>query len=131
VRNKVWGEPFYNVPKEFGPYAYSTFNVRLDSVQKEPELVRIFVRGIVKGLKLLYGDPAEASAIAKAQFPTMPIEDLRATLDRSFRDELWSRNGVITRASWDTASAVVREAGILKADIKYEEIIDMSFVENG
>src|SRR6266446_8719455 len=23
VRNKVWGEPFYNVPKEFGPYAYS------------------------------------------------------------------------------------------------------------
>ena len=26
--------------------------------------------------------------------------------------------------------AVVREAGILKADVKYEEIIDMSFVES-
>jgi NitT/TauT family transport system substrate-binding protein len=131
VRNKVWGEPFYNVPKEFGPYAYSTFNVRLDTIRKEPELVRTFVRGMVKGLKLLYTNPAEASEIAKAQFPTMPIEDLRATLDRSFKDELWSRDGIISPASWTTASSVVRETGILKADIKYEEIIDMSFVEKG
>jgi NitT/TauT family transport system substrate-binding protein len=129
VRNKVWGEPFYNVPKEFGPYAYSTFNVRLDTIRKEPDLVRNFVRGMVKGLSQLYSDPAEASAIAKAQFPTMPIEDLRATLDRSFRDELWSRDGIVTPASWATASAVVRKAGILKTDIKYEEIIDMSFVK--
>jgi NitT/TauT family transport system substrate-binding protein len=105
--------------------------VRLDTIRKEPELVRIFVRGMVKGLKFLYANPAGASEIAKAQFPTMPIEDLRATLDRSFKDELWSRDGIISPASWTTASAVVRETGILKADIKYEEIIDMSFVEKG
>ena len=131
IRQGFWSEPFYNVPKEFGPYAYSTFNVRLDTIRKEPDLVRTFVRGMVKGLKFLYANPAEASEIAKAQFPTMPIEDLRATLDRSFRDELWSRDGIISPASWATASAVVREAGILTADIKYEDIIDMSFVEKG
>jgi NitT/TauT family transport system substrate-binding protein len=129
VRNKVWGEPFINVPKELGPYAYSTINVRLETIQKEPELVRTFVRGMVKGIKLLYGNPTEASEIAKTQFPTMPLEDLRATLDRSFADELWSRDGMISRQSWTTASAVVRDAGILKTDIKYDEIIDMSFVE--
>jgi NitT/TauT family transport system substrate-binding protein len=125
----VWGEPFYNVPRELGPYAYSTINVRLDSIQKDPELVRIFVRGMAKGLKFIYANPTEATEIAKAQFPTMPIEDLRATLDRSFNDEMWSRDGMISRQSWTTASAVVREAGILKSDIKYDEIIDMSFVE--
>jgi NitT/TauT family transport system substrate-binding protein len=130
VRNKVWGEPFFNVPKELGPYAYSTINVRLDTIRKEPELVRAFVRGMAMGLKFLYANPAEASEIAKAQFPTMPIEDLRATLDRSFKDELWSRDGFISPQSWVTASAVVREAGILKSDVKYEEIIDMSFVES-
>jgi NitT/TauT family transport system substrate-binding protein len=128
VRNKVWGEPFFNVPKELGAYAYSTINVRLDTVQKEPELVRTFVRGMVKALKLLYANPAEASEIAKAQFPTMSIDDLRATLDRSFKDEMWTRDGTISRPAWTTASAVVREAGILKADIKYDDIIDMSFV---
>src|SRR5271169_463531 len=76
VRNNVWSEPFFNVPKELGPYAYSTINVRLETIQKEPELVRSFVRGMVKGLKLIYANPDEASAIAKAQFPTMPLDDL-------------------------------------------------------
>jgi NitT/TauT family transport system substrate-binding protein len=131
IRNGIWEEPFFNVPRELGPYAYSTINVRLDSIQKEPEVVRDFVRGMVRGLKLLYGDPKEASAIAKAQFPTMPIEDLRATLDRSFADEMWSRDGTISREAWATARNVVRDVGILKADIKYDEIIDMRFVDGG
>jgi NitT/TauT family transport system substrate-binding protein len=129
VRNNVWNEPFLNIPRELGPYAYSTVNVRLDTIQKDPELVRAFVRGIVKGSKLLYANPGEASEIAKAQFPTMPLDDLRSTLDRSFKDEMWSRDGMVSRPAWATASAVVREAGLLKSDIKYDEIIDMRFVE--
>jgi NitT/TauT family transport system substrate-binding protein len=130
VRNNVWSEPVLNIPKELGPYAYSTINVRLETIQKEPELVRAFVRGMVKGSKLLYANPDEASEIAKRQFPTMPLDDLRSTLDRSFKDEMWSRDGMVSRPAWATASAVVREAGILKSDIKYDEIIDMSFVES-
>jgi NitT/TauT family transport system substrate-binding protein len=130
VKQSVWEEPFYNVPKELGPYAYSTLNVRLDSIQKDPELVRTFVRGMVKGLKFTYANPDEASAIAKAQFPTMPQEDLRATLDRSFKDEMWSKDGTISKAAWTTAKAVVMDAGILKSDVAYESIIDMSFVDS-
>lgn len=130
VKQGIWSEPFYNVPKEMGPYAYSTFNVRLETIQKEPELVRGFVRGMVKGLKFLYANRQESAEIAKKQFPTMPIEDLKATLDRSFADQMWSPDGMISRAAWDTAKAVVMGAGILKSDVKYDEIIDMSFVES-
>jgi NitT/TauT family transport system substrate-binding protein len=118
------------VPKELGPYAYSTINVRLDSIQKEPDVVRGFVKGMVKGLKFLYANPNESAEIAKKQFPTMALEDLKATLDRSFSDQMWSKDGLISKEAWVTASAVVREAGILKTDVKYEEIIDMSFVES-
>jgi NitT/TauT family transport system substrate-binding protein len=130
VKNGIWGEPFYNVPKELGPYAYSTFNLRLETLQKEPELVRGFVRGMVKGLKFLDTNKAESADIAKKQFPTMPLEDLTATLERSFRDEMWSKDGMISRQAWDTGKAVVMDAGILKTDVKYDEIIDMSFVES-
>jgi NitT/TauT family transport system substrate-binding protein len=130
IRQGFWSEPFLNIPKELGPYAYSTINVRLDTIQKEPETVRGFVKGMVKGLKLLYGDPNEAAEIAKKQFPTMALEDLKATLDRSFSDQMWSKDGMITKEAWATGSSVVREAGILKSDVKYEEIIDMSFVES-
>jgi NitT/TauT family transport system substrate-binding protein len=130
VRQSVWSEPFFNVPKELGPYAYSTINVRLESIQKEPETVKGFVKGMVKALKFLYANPAQSAEIAKKQFPTMALEDLKATLDRSFNDEMWSRDGMISKQAWLTARSVVRGAGILTRDVEYEEIIDMSFVES-
>ena len=130
VRAGVWSEPFLNIPKDMGPYAYSTFNVRLDTIRKEPELVRGFVRGMMKALKFVYDNHDESAEIAKKQFPTMPLEDLKATLARSFADELWSKDGSISRPAWDTAKAVVMGAGLLKTDVKYDEIIDMSFVES-
>ena len=34
VKQGVWGEPFFNVPKELGPYAYSTINIRLELDQE-------------------------------------------------------------------------------------------------
>src|SRR5208282_6525276 len=110
VRNNVWGEPFLNIPKELGPYAYSTFNVRLDTIQKDPELVRGFVRGMMKSLKFVQDNHDESADIAKQQFPTMALDDLKATLDRSFADELWSKDGVISPAAWDNAKAVVMGA---------------------
>lgn len=128
IRQNVWTEPFFNVPKELGSYAYSTINVRLDTIQKDPGLAKAFVAGMIRGLKFTYANPAEASAVAKAQFPTMPLNDLKATLDRSFNDQMWSTDGMITPAAWDTAKSVVREAGILKSDVAYADIIDMSLV---
>jgi NitT/TauT family transport system substrate-binding protein len=130
IKQSVWDEPFYNVPRELGPYAYSTLNVRLETIQKEPDLVRTFVRGMVQALKFTYANPDEAAAIAKKQFPTMAQDDLRATLDRSFKDEMWSKDGMISKQAWTTAKSVVMEAGILKTDVPYEAIIDMSFVES-
>jgi NitT/TauT family transport system substrate-binding protein len=130
IKQGFWSEPFFNIPKELGPYAYSTINIRQDSIAKEPEVVRGFVRGMMKALKFLYANPGESAEIAKKQFPTMPLDDLKATLDRSFADEMWSKDGMISRAAWDTGKAVVMGANILKTDVKYEEIIDMSFVES-
>jgi NitT/TauT family transport system substrate-binding protein len=130
VRQSIWSEPFLNVPKELGPYAYSTINVRLDSIRKEPEVVRGFVRGMMKGLKFLHADRNGTAEIARKQFPTMALDDLKATLDRSFADDMWSQDGMVSRAAWDTGKAVVMEAGILKTDVTYDEIIDMSFVES-
>jgi NitT/TauT family transport system substrate-binding protein len=130
VKQGFWGEPFFNIPKELGPYAYSTINIRLDSIKKEPEVVRGFVRGMIKGLKFLYADKDGSAEIAKKQFPTMALDDLKATLDRSFSDEMWSTDGMISRESWDTGKAVVMGANILKTDVKYDDIIDMSFVES-
>jgi NitT/TauT family transport system substrate-binding protein len=130
VKQGIWDEPFYNVPKELGPYAYSTLNVRLESIKKDPKTVAAFVRGVIMGLHETYAHPDEATAIARKEFPTMPPEALKATLDRTFADELWSHDGMVSEASWLTAEKVVRGANILKADVPYSAIIDMEFVKS-
>ena len=128
IRQGIWQEPFINIPKKLGPYAYSTLNVRLDSIQKDPDTVKAFVTSVMEGLKLTYSDPAEAGRVARMEFPTMPEDDMKATLDRSFADELWSKDGSISQQSWATAKDVVMTAGILKQDIAYDAIIDMQFL---
>ena len=129
IRQGLWGEPFYNVPQRLGPYAYSTINVRQDSIEKDPATVEIFVRNLLRGLKQTHDQPDEAAAIARKEFPTMPPDDMRATLDRSFADDLWSTTGLVTEAGWRTAKGVAMAAGLLKQDVPYDAIIDMSFVK--
>jgi NitT/TauT family transport system substrate-binding protein len=129
IRQGIWGEPFYNVPKRLGPYAYSTINVRQDSIEKDPATVEAFVRNLIRGLKLTHASPDEATAIAHKEFPTMAADDMRATLDRSFADEMWSKDGLVSQQGWTTAKDVVMAAGLLKQDVPYDAIIDMSFVK--
>ena len=130
IKEGIWGEPFLNIPKELGPYAYSTLNVRYDSIVKDPDTVQKFVTGVVKGLKYTFANRDEAMKIAKMEFPTMSDEDIKATLDRTFADEMWSKDGLVSDKSWATAEAVVREAGILTKDVPYDDIIDMRFMKN-
>ncbi len=130
IRDGFWGEPIISIPKELGPYAYSTLNVRLASTKTEPKLVEKFVHGVVRGLKFVYANPSDATLIAKKEFPTMAVDDLRATLDRTFADGLWSKDGMVSPEAWKTGESVVLAAGILKKPVAYDEIIDMKFVKS-
>ncbi len=128
VIQNIWDEPFYNVPKELGPYAYSTLNITLESIKQDPKTVAAFVRGVMRGLRFTHEEPEKAAAIAKLEFPTMEQSDLKATLDRAFADNQWSRDGLISEAAWVTARSVVMGAGSLREAVPYDDVIDMQFV---
>jgi NitT/TauT family transport system substrate-binding protein len=132
VTQGIWGEPFYNVPKELGPYAYSTINITQDSITKDPASVQKFVRGMIKALAFVDKNRDETFQIAKKEFPTFDPAVLKATIQRSYDDNLWDFSGRISNASLDTALNVVRASGVLKDQgdpVKYADIIDMSFVD--
>ena len=52
-----------------------------------------------EGPEISLRQPNGSAEIAKKQFPTMALEDLKATLDRSFTDEMWSKDGMISQRS--------------------------------
>jgi NitT/TauT family transport system substrate-binding protein len=125
----LWDEPFYNAPKQLGPLAYSVLNVAKSVIDKEPQLVTDFVAAAIQAQKTTLTEPDRVRAIAAREFPTMNPADLKATLDRTYADDLWSPDGAISRQSWTTMHSVVRTIGALKVDVPYEDVIDNSFVE--
>jgi NitT/TauT family transport system substrate-binding protein len=129
IQRGVWNEPFYNAPRELGPYAYSTINIRQESIATEPETVRKFVKAMSKALQFTLKNKEEALAVAKKEFPTMNVDDLMATINRSFADKMWSEDGMVTPQAWDTGKKVVMTANILKEDTPYDAIINMSFMK--
>ncbi|RRJ62373.1 ABC transporter substrate-binding protein [Paenibacillus oralis] len=130
IKEGIWGEPFYNVPQELGPYAYSTINIKQDNIENDPETARKFVDGILKGLEFIRDNKAESMEIAKLEFPSMADELLAATIDRSYEDEMWEYTGQIIEDAVNTGLSVVRAAGLLKDEaIGYTDIVDMQFVK--
>ncbi|WP_068783865.1 ABC transporter substrate-binding protein [Paenibacillus phocaensis] len=130
IEEGIWGEPFYNVPRELGPYAYSTINIKLDNITGDPDTVRKFVEGIHQGLEFIRDNKEESMEIAKLEFPSMAEELLQATIDRSYEDAMWEFSGQISEEAVNTGLAVVRSAGLLKDEsIGYDDIVDTQFVK--
>ena len=127
IRQGIWDEPFFNVPKELGDYTYSTLNVLKETIDNDPKTCAGFVKAMMRGMKLTYENPKEAVEIARKEFPTMALEDLTATVDRAFADELWSRDGKMAPQAWATGQRVVQKAGLLKIDVPFKDVIDTRF----
>ena len=129
IEEGIWSEPIDNIPEELGDYAYSTINVKQETIEKDPETVQLFVDGMMKGLKFIEDEPEAALAIATKKFPTLDEQLVKATIDRALADELWEFTGSITEESVRTSLSVVENAGLLKEKIVFEDIIDLQFLK--
>jgi NitT/TauT family transport system substrate-binding protein len=123
----IWGQPFFNAGKELGPYPDTAVSVRGDSIEKNPQLVKSLVKAVIRGLVYTNAHANEMLEFAKSEFPTTSPDDLKASLERAFADGIYSTNGFIPTEAWKTGEAIVRQGGILKQDVGYNEVVDMRF----
>jgi NitT/TauT family transport system substrate-binding protein len=125
----IWGEPIY-AAKDLGPYADTALSVEESIILKEPQLVRGFVKAVMRGLIYTNAHPDEMVAFAQTEMPTASKEDLEASLKRTFADHIYSTNGFIPPEAWTLGEAVIQQAGILKQEASYDDVIDMQFVKD-
>ena len=124
----LWTQPIFNAGKELGPFTDTAMSVRGDMIEKDPATVKSFVKAVVRALIYTDTHRAEMLDFAKAEFPTGSEDDLKASLDRSFADGIFSPDGFITQESWKTGELIVLESGVLKQHVSYDEVINMRFV---
>jgi NitT/TauT family transport system substrate-binding protein len=113
VKEGVWGEPFVNLPKELGKFAYSDIVTSKANVQKDPKTVQAFDAALAKGMDYVMHNKAGAMKIAVKEFPSMTPAVIQATLDRTYADKFW--DGIeISVSGLDLDLTVARKAGLLK-----------------
>jgi NitT/TauT family transport system substrate-binding protein len=128
IEKGVWKEPFYGFPS-LGDYPYSVISVKQSTIDEDPETVQKFVTAITKALKAVDEDEELAMRVLKKEFPTTEEASLQASLDRAYADELWSKDGYITEEATDKTMDVVTKTGVYKGEYKYEELVNMEFVD--
>lgn len=133
IAKGLWGEPFYGAPQGIGPYLYTSLSVGGPALRGEPDSVVAMLRGLIRGFKALNEGGVEGTlSIAQAEFPTMDPDDLRATLVRSFNDQLWQFDGPLAALSDQSFEAMVDVgllSGTFKERIAFRDVADPTFVE--
>ncbi|EST11843.1 ABC transporter substrate-binding protein [Sporolactobacillus laevolacticus] len=127
IKKGAWGEPFYGFPS-LGDYAYSVISVKASTIKNDPKTVQKVVNAMLKGLKVVNENKAEAYKVLKKEFPTTPDASLHAAMDRAYKDNLWSKDGYITKASVAKPMDVLKKTGIYTKGYKYSKLVDMEFV---
>ena len=128
VTEGIFEEPFVAFP-DLGDYAYSVIGVRESAIEEQPEICAAFVRAMQKGLQTVHNDRETAERILQLEFPTLTDEGRKAALDRAYADHLWSLDGIISREAVDTCMKVVTVSGLWEGEWRYEDMVDMRFVD--
>jgi NitT/TauT family transport system substrate-binding protein len=127
VKEGIWQPPFAAMPQELGLFAWTTLNVPQSLIDSDPALVQAMVDALRKGLDYVVNNPEGAREIARAEFPTMPEDDLDAMLAITLANEMWQPDGAIPPEAWDKTKSIVMIAGLLSEDVAYERVFDAQF----
>jgi len=126
----IWEEPFYKFP-DLGEFSYSVVGVKKSTIEKDPETVQKFVNAMLKALKAVHEQPDVAREVLDIEFSTMTDAGKEASLKRAYEDQLWSRDGFISKEAVDLDMDVLIQSGIYKGEYDYNELVDMQFVQQG
>ncbi len=97
--------------RRLGDYAYSVVSVRQSTITKEPQVVQAFVDAAVQALGIVAKDRGAVEAMTRKEFPTLPANGVKATLDRAYADHLWSVDGMVSEQGYNLDMEVVNKIG--------------------
>ena len=96
---------------------------------ENPEKMQAFVNGVVKGLDWLQKHSSDEVADVIADlFPSMDKAAISSKVE--IMRGAYSKNGYISEAGENAVVDFAKRSGIITTDLKYEDMVDMTYVEN-
>lgn len=113
---------------ESGYVPYTAYSARKSYMEQHPEVIQSFTNAIQKGLD--YVNSHSSEEIAKAispQFKETPADKLAFIVERYKSQDTWKDDTVFEESSFTLLKRILEEAGELKAEAPYTELVTTDF----
>ena len=124
IENEGYGYVVKSLGSLSGNVPYTAFNARTSFINDNKELIKSFANAIQKGLDFVNNN--DSKVIAEkilSKFPDTSLNDLEKSIKRYKENDTWPTTYTFTKESFDNLQNIVREAGFIKENVSYEDLI--------
>lgn len=119
-----------SVGAESGYIPYTTYSAKKSYIEKNPDIIQNFTKGLYKGM--LWVENHTAEEVAKSLQPHFPDADLDILVNVVNRYKsigAWAPNLVMTKEGLERLQDIMTEAGELNKKVPFEGIVITNFAE--
>ncbi|WP_141499855.1 ABC transporter substrate-binding protein [Paenibacillus luteus] len=121
-------EIVYDFTKDYPDFAFATLNTSSKVIKENPDLVRRMVNAIELALDYIHSDAEGTKEVAKKEFPNLDSAIVENAVQRMIDSKVYPQDGTLTPSAFQAAIDMQKFIGNLKVDVKYEDMVDTSFM---
>lgn len=121
-------EIVYDFTKDYPDFAFATLNTSSKVIKEQPDLVKRMVSSIELALDYIHSDPEGTKEVAKKEFPNLDAVVVENAVQRMIDSNVYPQDGTLTESAFEAAIDMQKFIGNLKVDVKYEDMVDASFM---
>ncbi len=121
-------EIVYDFTKDYPDFAFATLNTSSKVIKENPDLVKRMVSSLELALDYIHSDPEGTKEVAKKEFPNLDAAIVENAVQRMIDSKVYPEDGTLTETAFQTAIDMQKFIGNLKTDVKYEDMVDTSFM---
>lgn len=113
-----------------GKLPYTVYMAKSSYLKDHPEAIQKFTNAVQKAQTFVrQSSPEEVAKIIAPYFAEVDQDILVSVVKRYQEADTWPADTIIDREEFDHMKAVMKEAGELKQDVAYEEVVTADYAE--
>ncbi len=111
-----------------GNVPYTTFNARKSYIEKNPEIIKKFVKALQKGLDYTYTHSSKeiAESITK-YFPDTSLNDLEKIVKRYIEIDSWYKTTYIDENDFKHVQEIMKNSKQLDKEVPYDKLVNNDY----
>ena len=128
VEKQGYGYVVASVGELGGIAPYTAYNAKKSFIENNPTIIKGFTKAINKALEFVRNNDSKTIAeIIKDEFPDMSIDDLAKSIERYKKQDVWNKNTLLTKESFNHLQDIMIEANELKQRVSFDDLVENKY----